>query len=72
MHVGHPILADELYGGQTLAGLQRQALHAWRLSLDHPVGGHSMSWQSPLPADMAQAMNTLQLGPQPPGEAALQ
>lgn len=72
MHLGHPILADELYGGPALAGLQRQALHAWRLSLDHPVGGHSMSWQSPLPLDMAQALQTLQLGAVPPGEAALQ
>jgi 23S rRNA pseudouridine1911/1915/1917 synthase len=72
MHLGHPILADELYGGQALAGMRRQALHAWRLSLDHPIGGQAMSWQSPLPPDIAQALHSLQLGPQPPGEAALQ
>jgi 23S rRNA pseudouridine1911/1915/1917 synthase len=72
MHLGHPILADELYGGQALAGLRRQALHAWRLSLDHPIGGHPMTWQSQLPPDISQALQTLQLGPEPMGEAALQ
>ena len=72
LHLGHPLLADELYGGRPLAGLQRQALHAWRLALQHPVSGRSMSWQSRLPADMAAALAALQLGPEPVDGPALQ
>ena len=36
-HRGHPLVADTLYGGRPALGLQRQALHAWRLVLPHPV-----------------------------------
>jgi 23S rRNA pseudouridine1911/1915/1917 synthase len=72
LHLGHPLLADELYGGRPLAGLQRQALHAWRLALQHPVSGHPMSWQSRLPADMAAALAELRLGPEPADDPALQ
>jgi RluA family pseudouridine synthase len=35
--LGHPLLADTLYGGRPLLGLQRQALHAQRLMLEHPI-----------------------------------
>ncbi|PZP36421.1 MAG: RluA family pseudouridine synthase [Roseateles depolymerans] len=52
---GHPLVADALYGGSTAYGLQRQALHAARLSLVHPVSGDELRWQAPLPDDMAAA-----------------
>lgn len=71
-HLGHPLLADELYGGRPSAGLQRQALHAWRLSLQHPVSGRTWTWQRSLPDDMAAALAQLQLGPEPPDDAELQ
>jgi 23S rRNA-/tRNA-specific pseudouridylate synthase len=37
----HPIFADTLYGakGTGEGGLKRQALHAFRLSFEHPYGG---------------------------------
>ena len=35
--LGHPLLADTLYGGQQTAGMGRQALHAERLAFTHPV-----------------------------------
>ena len=60
-HLGHPLLADALYGGRPLAGLQRQALHAWRLSLVHPVTGQALSWRSDWPDDMRQALSSLGL-----------
>ena len=53
--IGHPLVADETYGGAPAAGLARQALHAFRLAFAHPVTGEAMSWQSPLPDDLAQA-----------------
>ncbi len=60
-HLGHPLLGDVLYGGKPLAGLQRQGLHAWRLSFRHPGTGSLMGWRRPWPADMAAAANALGL-----------
>ncbi len=61
-HLGHPLVADELYGGRPLAGMQRQALHAWRLSLVHPVTGQHAAWKAEPPVDFAQARHRLGLG----------
>lgn len=60
-HLGHPLLGDVLYGGKPLAGLERQGLHAWRLSLQHPRTGALISWRCAWPADMAAAAGTLGL-----------
>ncbi|WP_423460983.1 RluA family pseudouridine synthase [Ottowia sp. VDI28] len=54
--LGHPLLADALYGGQPAAGMERQALHAERLAFTHPVTGESLHFVSPLPADMNAAL----------------
>jgi 23S rRNA pseudouridine1911/1915/1917 synthase len=58
-HIGHPILGDDLYGGST-ALIGRPALHAAALSFPHPVGGEQITVTSPLPADMARLLATLQ------------
>lgn len=53
---GFPLLGDLRYGGaDQLKGrkIHRQMLHASRLSFCHPVTGQSMSFESPLPQDMA-------------------
>ncbi len=60
-HVGHPLLGDPLYGGRPLAGLARQALHAWRLAFTHPFTGEALQWQRPLPEDMQAALASLGL-----------
>jgi len=60
--IGHPIVADALYGGTPAAGLLRQALHATRLAFKHPVSGAQLNFQAPLPADFRQAILTLGLG----------
>jgi 23S rRNA pseudouridine1911/1915/1917 synthase len=49
---GFPLVGDMLYGGHPLRGCSRQALHAWRLALDHPVSGQHLSFESPLPEDL--------------------
>ena len=51
--LGHPLLADGLYGGAPALGLTRQALHAHRLALRHPVSGQPLLFHRPLPPDMA-------------------
>lgn len=58
-HLGHPLLADELYGGRPMAGMSRQALHAWQLSLMHPATGQQLSLRAPLPPDMSAALRQL-------------
>lgn len=59
--LGHPLVADVLYGGQPAAGLERQALHAWRLAFEHPVTAKALEFNSPLPADMEAAIAGLGL-----------
>ena len=53
--IGHPLLADQTYGGSIAAGMQRQALHAFRLALAHPASGEMLDFQSPPPPDMLDA-----------------
>jgi 23S rRNA pseudouridine1911/1915/1917 synthase len=55
-HIGHPLVADELYGGAAAAGMRRQALHAYRLAFAHPTTGESLEFHAPLPEDMRDAL----------------
>jgi len=65
-HIGYPIVGDPTYGRRlaipkgvlpaleaALRGFRRQALHAARLSFDHPVTGQPCAFEAPLPGDMA-------------------
>jgi 23S rRNA pseudouridine1911/1915/1917 synthase len=64
-HLRHPVVGDPVYAGRmrlppdasaefiaALREFKRQALHAWRLTLQHPDSGESLSWEAPIPADM--------------------
>jgi 23S rRNA pseudouridine1911/1915/1917 synthase len=55
-HIGHPLVADVLYGGAAAAGLGRQALHAYRLAFAHPASGAALEFRAPLPEDLRQAL----------------
>lgn len=72
LHISHPLVGDPVYGGRMrlpkgatqalikfVPQFPRQALHARRLGLVHPVTGASMSWESPLPADMVELLAVL-------------
>jgi 23S rRNA pseudouridine1911/1915/1917 synthase len=61
-HMGHPLLADAVYGGAKAAGMERQALHAWRLAFVHPITAQSIDLRSALPTDMADALAAWGLG----------
>jgi 23S rRNA pseudouridine1911/1915/1917 synthase len=52
---GHPLVADATYGGKPALGMQRQALHAVRLSFSHPVSGVEVAFGAPAPPDLADA-----------------
>jgi 23S rRNA pseudouridine1911/1915/1917 synthase len=57
--LGHPLVADALYGGRPGWGLSRQALHAARLAFSHPVLGTALSFEAAPPQDLASAWSTL-------------
>ena len=54
--IGHPLLADLTYGGSVSEFIQRQALHACRLTFVHPMTGQQMMFSSVLPNDMKAAL----------------
>ena len=49
---GWPIVGDRVYGTAD-DRIGRQALHAWRVSMPHPVTHAAMSFEAPLPAEIA-------------------
>lgn len=54
--IGNPVCGDPLYGVAGRFGLGRQFLHAQRLAFAHPVTGEAIDVCSPLPEDLAGAL----------------
>jgi 23S rRNA pseudouridine1911/1915/1917 synthase len=54
--IGHPLIGDSTYGGETKYDLSRQFLHAHRLAFAHPASGEAMDFRSRLPEDLAAAL----------------
>ncbi len=69
-YIGHPLVGDTTYikGVQKcvsplrtlLNGFPRQALHATRLALDHPVSGERMQFDAPLPDDFDELLEQIE------------
>jgi 23S rRNA pseudouridine1911/1915/1917 synthase len=71
-HLGFPLVGDPLYGGRrqltagnapevrtALLAFRRQALHAARLELKHPATGLQLTFEAPLPDDLASLLAAL-------------
>ena len=72
-HAGHPLMGDAVYGPHfttkashlgpqsraALAALDRQALHAYLLTLEHPQTGVILEWISDLPDDLGHLKDSL-------------
>lgn len=72
-HIRHPIVGDPFYGGRHISIRQvtgrgsdseeprytRQMLHAWRLSVIHPIHNTPLDLEAPLAADMAELVGLL-------------
>lgn len=71
-YIKYPIVGDPVYGGRkrfpknisselrdAIQSFPRQALHASDLTFDHPVSRESMTWSTPLPADIQSFLNVL-------------
>jgi 23S rRNA pseudouridine1911/1915/1917 synthase len=54
--IGHPVVGDPEYGGARRLGLERQFLHAGRLRFAQPFTGAAIDVRSPLPEDLAAAL----------------
>ena len=57
--IGHPLVADVLYGGKCIAGAQRQMLHAHSLSFVDPASNTPVTFEAPLPPDFRAVMEQL-------------
>ncbi|QET01399.1 MULTISPECIES: RluA family pseudouridine synthase [Cupriavidus] len=69
--IGHPLLGDPVYHKATQRGQRpairvplpvpftRQALHAYKLGLVHPVTGRKISWEAPPPEDLQALIDAL-------------
>ncbi|MDO4263781.1 MAG: RluA family pseudouridine synthase [Deinococcus sp.] len=53
-HLGSPILGDAVYGRASEA-MPRQALHAWQLTVPHPVTRAALHLSAPPPGDLLSA-----------------
>jgi len=63
-YIGHPVAGDREYGIcgtlESESGLERQFLHAYRLSFPHPTSGEKLDFVDPLPADLERALRRLE------------
>lgn len=58
-HIGYPLVGDYLYGGEAPWLLDRQALHAYKLSFNHPVTGKRLTVEAPLPHDIQEVIKKI-------------
>lgn len=54
--IGHPLVGDGTYGGPDRYDLERQFLHAHRLSFTHPQTDEHLTFSSELPPDLSRAI----------------
>ena len=55
-YLGYPLIGDYLYHPD-MERIQRQALHAWKLTFRHPITGETLAFTAPLPEDMAAVLH---------------
>ncbi|MCE5203732.1 MAG: RluA family pseudouridine synthase [Actinomycetia bacterium] len=62
-YIGHPVVGDPVYGRRRLPaelGLERQFLHAYRLTFAHPITGEPLDFLDPIPEDLAGVLSRLE------------
>lgn len=57
-YLSNPLLGDATYGGPMNMGIERQALHAFRLRFEHPFTGEALQFEVPMPDDMVELLHT--------------
>lgn len=57
--LGHPLLGDTLYSAPKTDIISRPALHAFSLTISHPLTNERLTFEAPYPADFAQTLTFL-------------
>lgn len=57
-YLGHPLLGDDLYGGNTSL-INRQALHSYRISFIHHITKQNVIFESTIPKDFYSIINII-------------
>jgi len=60
----HPLVGDATYGSRKMENKEsfpRLLLHAWKLSLVHPLTKETMNWTAEIPNDFNNVVNRLAL-----------
>lgn len=55
-YLGFPVVGDDKYGRRETLDVKRQMLHAYQLTINHPVNGEEMTFVAPIHADMQEAL----------------
>jgi 23S rRNA pseudouridine1911/1915/1917 synthase len=70
-HLGHPIVGDPLYSGpqwrgipdkrvqKVLSSIERQMLHAAKITFEHPGTGEIVTFEAPIPEDFRSVLDVL-------------
>jgi len=58
-HLGHPVLGDTVYGNP--GTIDRQALHAEMIGIEHPSSGEYIEFHAPVPDDMMSIIKKPQI-----------
>lgn len=59
----HPVVGDAVYGKKkNELGLERQFLHAWRITFMHPANRMPMTFVAPLPEDLKAGLKQAGMG----------
>lgn len=59
--IGHPVVGDKVYGPHGKIKFLRHAIHAERISFNHPVQKKRVEFTAALPADMAELIDRLRV-----------
>lgn len=57
----HPVAGDPVYGYKNTRNMAGQALHAWKLVLNHPSDGRKMYFTSEIPEDFRKLLKSCRL-----------
>ncbi len=60
-HIKYPLAGDRVYGGnRNNKPFDRQMLHSWKLTLNHPESGEAMTFEAPLAPDFKAVIDMME------------
>jgi 23S rRNA pseudouridine1911/1915/1917 synthase len=55
-HLRWPLVGDKVYGGESIDGLKRPFLHAYKIIFKHPINGQEIKLETELPDDLVKVL----------------